>query len=708
MRKLFCLFGACLCLFACKANPSQARPDLSFQPLSSIYIYDQAGKPLRSFLSEKETYADPVALHEVSPWLILAVVAAEDHRFYTHRGVDGRAVFRALWQNIRHFRVISGASTITQQVARMRRPRRKNVWGKIGEMYDAFRLERTYTKEEILEQYLNGLEFANLTQGVQAASRFYFGVPASELSIAQSALLAGLIQAPTSLNPLKNPSGALKRRNRVLTSMREMGSITEEEYQLSIKEPFVLYKAERPFDAPHFVQLIYRTAPKAKQVHTLLDKDLQLYAEKAARNQLIRLADSNVTNAAVVVLDNQTGGILAYVGSGDFSDELHSGQVDGVTARRQPGSALKPFVYALGLQNGFTAGTLLQDEDTFFEGGFRPRNYDEKFHGAVSVRRALACSYNIPVIQVASTLGAARILHFLWDLGFTSLNRPPEFYGLGIALGGGEVTLLELANAYATLARGGLLRPVVLAEEPYLEMGDSVTRRVLPQNISYIITDILADNSARSTAFGVNSALNFTFPVAAKTGTSKDYKDNFAIGYTPRITVAAWVGNFDASSMQKVSGITGAGPLMHDVMVYANSKYPGGDFTRPADVVAARICAQSGLLAGENCSHTQEEFFVAGTEPTEKCSGHHGAAANKLQITAPSRGDIYVYDTGLPAAGQQLHFTTVGAKTPCVWQLNGEKLKETAADIWWPLQKGKFLLSVSCAGQADSTSFTVL
>lgn len=706
MRKWFCVAGALILLLGCSAKENQCPP--LFDGIgTSVHIYDRRGKPLRDFLSEQETYIDTVTLSEVSSWLILAVIAAEDRRFYTHHGTDMRAVLRALWQNIRSRRVVSGASTITQQVARMRHPRAKNLWNKLVEMYEAHQLEKRYSKEEILEQYFNLIAFGNLTQGVQAASRFYFGLPAAELSLGQSALLASLIQAPTTFNPLKNPSGALARRNKVLASMLQTGAINKEQYRLSVREPLDIRPAERPFTAPHFARLIYSLAPQAQQVHTFLDTDLQRYAEASIRQQLARLQQNNVTNAAVVVLDNQTGGVLAYVGSADFGDTQHSGQVDGVSAKRQPGSALKPFVYALALQNGLTAGSLLQDEDTFFEGGFRPRNYDEKFHGAVSVRRALACSYNVPVIKAAEPLGAARILQFLWEMGFVSLNRPPEFYGLAIALGGGEVTLLELANAYATLARGGIFKPVVFAQEPYLA-ASAQPHRVLPETVSYIITDILADNTARAPAFGVNSALHFTFPAAAKTGTSKDYKDNFAIGYTPRITVAVWVGNFDASSMQKVSGITGAGPILHDVLSYANSMCPGGEFIRPHEVVSARICNQSGLLAGPACTHTQEELFAVGTEPNAICSGQHEHTAQMLTINSPSKGDVYVYDVGLPAAGQQLHFTASGGKLPCSWYLNEKQLSIGKADVWWPLQRGKFNLSVKCGEQTAQTSFEVL
>ena len=686
-----------------------AQTQVSAQPLSlySVQLFDRQGRELRSFLSPQETYSEPVALSAVSPWFVLAVVAAEDRRFYTHHGVDWRAVLRAMWQNIRGGGVVSGASTITQQLVRLRSPRPKTLWGKIREAWDAWNLERKLSKEEILQEYVNRVELGQLTQGVQSAALFYFDVPASDLSLAQAALLAGVIQAPSRLNPVQNPKGALLRRGRVLQAMYKNGSITQEQYQQAMKEPLGLSLGERPFSAPHFVRRVYEMAPQTARVYTTLDKDLQLYAQRAVQNHLSKLKDNNVTNAAVVVLDNNNGGVLAYVGSADFYDARHSGQVDGVAALRQPGSSLKPFVYALALQNGLTAASILDDEDTFFEGGFRPRNYDEKFHGGVPLRRALACSYNVPAVKAAEPLGAARLLNLLHELGFASLNKAPEFYGLGLALGGGEVTLLELANAYAALARGGVLAPVLFSTQPQIVWGPA-RREVLPADISYVITDILSDNAARADAFGLNSALHFTFPAAAKTGTSKDYRDNFAVGYTPRLTVAVWAGNFDASSMQKVSGISGAAPIMHDVLLYAQRKYPAGAFAVPEGITRVSVCEQSGLLAGPACTHTREEVFVPGTVPQQVCDGTHQSISDTLQITFPVAGDVYKYDPALPAAGQQLHFKTAGAQEPCRWRLNAEELPSTKADWWWPLEKGDFVLEVSCGGQEAQAHFKVL
>ena len=317
-----------LCTFLCGATgvPSQQ-------------IYDKNGRELRTLLSKQTAYYLPITLDQVSPWLIAASVAAEDKRFFTHGGVDSAAVLRAAWQNTRQREVVSGASTITQQLVRTLRPRPKNWWGKMTEAFSAVDLERKYTKEEILEQYFNSVEWGNLTQGVQAASLFYFNRSAADLSLAQSALLIGMVKSPTYYNPLTHPARSIKRQHYVLKRMREENLIDEEMYQMALEEPLTFASQKRAFEAPHFVEFLKPFLPPNESfIYTTLDSEVQNFADKTVKNQLAYLASNNVTNGAVVVVDNQTGGILAYVGSGNFYDNQHNGQVDGTRALRQPGS----------------------------------------------------------------------------------------------------------------------------------------------------------------------------------------------------------------------------------------------------------------------------------------------------------------------------------------------------------------------------------
>ncbi len=673
----------------------------------SKMLYDRTGLPLRELLSARNTYYEPVSLNHISPWLVSAVIAAEDTRFYTHNGVDAKAVLRAVWQNTQEGEVVSGASTITQQLARAISPRSKTWWGKTQEAFNAVDLERHHTKEEILEQYFNLLEFGNLTQGVQAASRFYFQTDAADVSLSQAAFLAGLLKSPTYYNPLKHFARAIKRRNYVLAQMYASGVIDAENYQLAVAEKLSLHVQARPFYAPHFTRWVAPFLPAGSTlVTTTLDRELQGQVEQILKNQINRLVDNHVTNGAVIVLDNATGGVLAYVGSADFNDKENSGQVDGVRALRQPGSALKPFVYGLAFEKGtLTPATLLADTDTFFEGGFRPHNYDETFHGLVFAREALACSYNIPAVKVAETVGTTAFLARLHQVGFTSLSKPTDFYGLGLALGNGEVRLLELANAYATLARGGLFKPAQVATVPVVKLPGQ-PMRVFDEKTAYLITDILKDNQARAPAFGLNSPLAVPFEMAAKTGTSKDYKDNFALGYTPRWTVGVWVGNFDASPMQKVSGITGAGPILREVALATQVRYPSPSFFIPGGLVRRQICNETGLLAGPSCPH-HEEILDSYFQPV-RCDGHHRVPPPALEITAPASGDIFYVDPAMPRSVQQLKLAASCAQNVCQWQVDGHNLSDTACQTWWPLVEGKHTLFVACGGQHAQLRFEVV
>ena len=699
-KRILCLL---LGLLPCAALGEEA----FLQP--SVQIYDRNGAPMRGLLSANNTYYSPVLLSEISPWFIAAAVAVEDKRFYQHAGVDAKAILRALWQNTQKGEVFSGASTITQQLVRSVHPRPKTWWGKAGEAWQALAWENNHTKEEILEDYFNRLELGNLTQGVQAAAQFYFGVDAKDVSLAQAAFLVGLAKSPTKYNPLLYLSRAVKRRNYVLARMQEEGFIDEEMKTRALEEPVQIRASQRPFEAPHFVNLLRSYLPEGiSRINTSLDKEVQLYAEELVKNYIKKLAEQQVTNAAVVVIENATGGVLAYVGSADFHNAANQGQVDGARALRQPGSSLKPFVYGLAFEKGvLTPSSLLADEDTFFEGGFRPRNYDESFHGQISVREALANSYNIPAVKAAEITGVDGLLQILRQAGLTELSRGADYYGLGLSLGNGEVQLLHLTAAYAALARGGIYQPLTLAFEPLVRLPGK-NNRVFSEQTAYLITHILADNQARAVAFGLNSSLVLPFELAAKTGTSKDYKDNFTLAYTPRWTIGVWAGNFDASPMQKVSGITGAGPIMHDLAMFLQQKYPSEPFAVPPGITHAKICMQSGLLASEKCTHAKEDIFNASHLP-RMCSGSHQKEKEILVLLAPSRGDIYQWDPSIPASQQRLLWkASCAKKSGCRWKLNGKQQRGTACEVWWPLQVGKHRLEVSCGSEKAESSFEVL
>jgi penicillin-binding protein 1C len=433
---------------------------------------DARGRPLRETPNNRGLDAAMMAESAAPEPLVAATLAAEDARFWRHPGVDWRASLRAAWQCIRWRRVVSGGSTITQQLVKMSHPRPRTVASKIIEAVQALRLEREWDKEQILAEYLRRLDYGNQCEGLVEASRQYFGKRPSELSLAEAAFLAGIPQAPSRLNPRRRPERARVRREWILGRCRNLGFAEPDAVARALTEPVHLAPPSRSFLAPHFVDFARARMPAGSRpgaVRTTLDLDVQRRAESALRAQLVLMDRRGAGNGAVVVLDNRTGAVLAMVGSRDWADPAE-GRVNGALALRSPGSALKPFVYLLAIRDGATAADVIADTPAEFPtptGIFRPVNYNQAFAGPVRLREALACSLNVPAVRTLDAHGGpAALMEALRACGVTSLNRSPADYGLGLALGGGEVSLLELANAYATLGRRGVWRPFRWLESP--------------------------------------------------------------------------------------------------------------------------------------------------------------------------------------------------------------------------------------------------
>ena len=602
------------------------------EPARSVRVTDRDGGLLREI--REGGRGRPVHLEAISPAVIEALIATEDRHFYRHPGVNPLALLRAAWMNTKAGRVVSGGSTITMQVARVLRGRQgASLVDKLAEMHLALRLELRLSKEEILALWLEHVPFGNETYGIEAAARLYFGKAAKDLTTSEAAFLVGLPQSPSRYNPFRHIERAQARQRRVLQAMERNGVLQTSERQRLEKLPVDLAEPEATFRAPLLTSTIAASLSAGGDVvdvRTTLDGALQQTVERLAKGHLERLRDASVTNAAVLVLDNTTGEVLAYVGSVNFWDVRAGGQNDGVRMRRQPGSALKPFTYAHALATRrYTTASILPDlplQVLEAGGAFSPANYDNAYHGPVALREALANSYNVPAVRLAREIGPGALLGMLRQSGFASLDKPAQHYGVGLTLGSGEVTLWELARAYAGLARGGTLPDVHAERWRRTAQGDTLrpaSASIQPSGISpqvaYLITDVLRDPEARAAAFGRGGPLELPFPCAVKTGTSKDYRDNWTVGYTPRHTVAVWVGNFDGAPMRWVSGVTGAGPLFHAVM---RALGPSGDFTRPAGLAEATICPASGKRLGTFCSARQQRLFLDGTAPTDTCDVH--------------------------------------------------------------------------------------
>lgn len=683
----------------------------SLQPAPTVEVVDRHGRLLKSGLAE-DLWSKPVALSDVSPFAVLATLAAEDRRFYEHGGVDPRAVARAVLQNAKAGRAVSGGSTITQQLARSLEPRPRTMWGKLKEAWGALKLERSASKDEILEAYLNRAPYGRGTRGIEAASRLWFGASSRDLTLGQAALLAGLPKCPSKCDPLKAPKAAEARRRVVLGRMASWGWISEAERKAALAEKAAESAGAvraREDVAPHFARRALARGGGARR-ETTLDADLQRELEALTATHLKSLRSHNATNAAVVVLDNADGSVLAWVGSGDFRDDAHDGQVDGAAARRQPGSALKPFLYGLAFERGASPSDGIDDAPTFAVGGFAPRNYDESFHGLVPLRQALACSYNAPAVKLAERVGVPAFLATLHAFGFESLDAPAERYGAGLALGNGEVTLRELAGAYAALARGGVVLPV----RETMDAPTGPAHRALSREAAYLVAHVLSDNDARSPAFGWDSALRLPFPFAAKTGTTKDYKDNWAAGFTPDWTVAVWVGNFDGKPMRRVSGVTGAAPLLRDAALAMERRYGARPFPVPAGIREALICPLSGKLAGARCPGATREVFLRGREPGTSCPLAHdeavaAAAPAGPRLSFPRPGDVFRVDPATPRAAQALPVAAEPEDAGWRWLLDGKDTGATGGRAFLPLTPGVHVVRAVAAGaEAGPVSFRVI
>ncbi|MEM1349241.1 MAG: penicillin-binding protein 1C, partial [Myxococcota bacterium] len=543
---------------------------LSEHNITSTRILDRHGRGLREVFGAAGGRARWTKLEGVSPWLPLALIHAEDRRFYSHTGVDPIAMVRSMVYNARLGRVVTGASTITQQTVKvvMHRGERRGVALKIEEMAWALRLERAADKDMILEQYVNRLPFGNLLFGVGAASRMYLGKAPDRLTLAEAVLLAQIPSSPSRNTPYADMERARQRARALLGVMLERGAISSSQYERALDEALTIKPRRGRVIAAHFTEHVHGTLEESsapREVHTTLELELQRAVHGIVRQHVTMLQDQHVEQAAALVVHNPTGEVLAWVGSREYWDEERAGANDGVVALRQPGSVLKPFVYAMYFDEGGAPFHQVEDREVQFpteDGAYIPKNYDRRTHGWVSLRQALGSSLNIPAVVLTERLGADHVLAKLREAGLTSLDESPEHYGLGVALGNGEVRMLEVAEAYATLASGGVRRPVSVRKD--LSMGPG--HRVFSEQAAYMALDVLRDDFAREIGFGRRSVLDLPFDVAMKTGTSTGYRDNWAVGVTPEYTVAAWAGNFDGSPMHHTSGIVGAAPIVRQVM----------------------------------------------------------------------------------------------------------------------------------------------
>jgi len=605
-------------------------------------IYDRNGELLYDvFADQRRT---PIELEEIPLYLRQATIAIEDKNFYKHRGFDPLGIFRAVYNIVVHRR-LQGGSTLTQQLVKnvLLTPQR-TLSRKIKEFILAVQIENRYSKDEILRMYLNEAPYGGTAWGVETAAETYFGKKASELNLVESAILAGLPQRPSAYSPFgDDPKAYIGRTKTVLRRMREDGYITREQEKEAISQlkKVKFATAGVNFRAPHFVMYVKRQLEErygsrlveqgGLRVYTTLDWQLQQEAQKAVSEEIEKVEYLQITNGAALVLDPNTGEILAMVGSKNYDDPDYDGKVNVTLALRQPGSAIKPVTYVTAFKKGYTPATLLMDTPTTFpipgQPDYKPVNYDGKFHGPLQVRFALGNSINVPAVKMLAKVGIKNMLATAYDLGLTTLEPSRENlrrFGLSITLGGGEVRLLDLVAAYSAFANGGLrVEPIAILKVTdqqghILEEFKPVPgRRVLTPEQAFLISHILADNNARLITFGERNSL--TIPdrmVAVKTGTTNDKRDNWTVGWTPQVVVGVWVGNNDNTPMKRVaSGVSGAAPIWRRIILAALKNKPKIGFSVPEGIVTAEVDSVSGYRAHDGFP-SRLEYFIKGTEPT--------------------------------------------------------------------------------------------
>lgn len=601
----------------------------------SQMIYDKDGKLLRAFLSLDEKWRMPVRLDEVSDRLKLSVLAAEDRFFYYHPGLNPWAIARAIWLNLKHRKIVSGGSTITMQVARMMEHRDRTFLSKLIEMLQAMKLELLYSKDEILEYYLNMAPYGGNIEGIGAACYYYFQKSPAEISLAQAALLTAIPNSPCLLYPGNIPEHIEKKKDDILKRLWERGEISREEYLEALKEEIAVENGGMPFKTPHFTELVSRLYPQKQRVYTTLDLSIQTKCHKVLRRHLKKWRSMGITNGALVVIDNRNQAVRALIGSYDFFDELHSGQVNGALALRSPGSTLKPFLYAIGMDKGLiTSSTVLYDVPVSYA-GYTPENYDGKYHGVVTVKEALIHSLNVPAVNLLAKIGVGEFVSFLKRSGFSTLNSEDTDYGLSMILGGCGVRLIELTNLFSMLANGGIFRPLRYCEDEAMQEGE----RVLSSGAAYIITELLSQVVRPDLPLYWEFSLDRP-KVAWKTGTSYGHRDAWSVGYTKDFTVGVWVGNFDGRGVPELTGSKVAGPILFDILNAITNKERVEWFDRPVSVSTRKVCARSGMIPNPDCPAVIEELYLPGVSPINQCDIHRVFYIDSLTGYRLCRSDL--------------------------------------------------------------------
>jgi penicillin-binding protein 1C len=685
-------------------------------------LVDRAGRPLSVTYENAWNLHETIALHEVPALLRDAFLQAEDQRFFRHAGVDWVARAHAALQNLRAGRVVRGASTITEQVVRMLHPRPRTAWSRWVEGFEARQLEARFSKAEVFAFYLNQVPYARQRRGVTQAARDYFDRDLETLDAKEMLALAVLVRSPQRLDLLRGSDAIEAPIQRLAERMQRTEALSARELQMIRNERLALKRPASPVSASHFVRFVRTQLAERSQrparVTTTLEAGLQQRVQRLLDRRVESLRGRGVGDGAALVVDHRSGEILAWVDAGRF-DDAEGGQIDAVLALRQPGSTLKPFLYALALEKGWSAATLVDDSpiaDAVGHGMHQYRNYSRNHYGPLRVRLALGNSLNVPAVRAIRFVGRATFLERLRRTGISSLRAHPDHYGDGLALGNGEVTLLELVRAYATLASGGRLTSLRWTHDT--PVARDAAHQIYDPEVSALIADILSDREARELEFGRGGLLDFPVQTAVKTGTSNDYRDAWALGFSHRFTAGVWMGNLDRRPMLDITGSRGPALVLRAIFAELHRHQQARPLALSRRLVDRSICRISGLVPGRDCP-TAQEWFRPNRAPRDRCRLHattshaatepRGAESALPRLTSPTPGLHLAMDPRIPDALERFPLR-LEAPLPSAridWIVDGEVVGTTAGrrhEFLWPLAPGAH----SAAAQLQSASGAVL
>jgi penicillin-binding protein 1C len=658
------------------------------------YFLDRHGKPLNTTYTNRYNTTDLITLHELPPLFTKALLLSEDKNFYHHNGVDWSARLNALWQNVKALKRVRGASSISEQVIKILHPRKRTLWSKWLEGFEAQALNKKMSKEAILTFYINQIPYAANRKGVKQASLYYFNRDISTLNEREMLALIVIIRSPRWYDPFKY----LKRLN---TKIEDLASrlyrekmMTPLQYNTIKKSQLHTVPPQKRVDAHHFIAFVSSQLPQESQdkrfIQTTLDPDLQEFAQKTLDTKITSLNSKNVHNGAAIIIDHHTNEILAWVVAYAGEKNRHFNSYDPVLVPRQPGSTLKPFLYALALQKGWEASTIIKDtplSEGVGLGMHSYHNYSNQHYGDITLREALGNSLNIPAIKTIQYVGIESFLHAMHRFGITTLTQHPNYYGDGIALGNSEVTLYELSRAYAVLARMGTYKELLSFKH---HNDPNEKKHLLSQKVASLIGNILSDPTARAKEFGRYSILNLPHQTAIKTGTSSDYRDAWVLGFDDRYTIGVWFGNLDYQSMNKVTGSSGPAYVLKTLFSHLSKNRESKALFLSDKLIKKRLCIKEKNAKEQQCKMIDEFLLHSDSKPIPK-------EESDIKIVAPTKNLILAKDPRIP---DEMEYYTFKAALPkkskkVEWYLNNTLTATTTNPSFeWAVTRGDYDLHV--------------